>query len=127
MSNDVAVYRLKEDDPRFGMSAGDLLLCTPYFLDPGAKGTVITRITDGFNPDCNVYWGQVEKLSIDRVFELRDAAGSPLTAKQAVLDAAAYAEKHIVVDLNEAGDPCLLDGDREVTVHGWLRGRADTL
>lgn len=53
------LYRLIEDDPRMGLSAGDVLRCEPYWLDHD-KLTVIERVADGFNPECNVYRSQVE-------------------------------------------------------------------
>ena len=59
-------YVLREDDPRMGLSAGDVLLCVPYWLDPD-KLTVLGREVDGFDPRCNVYRSQVE----------RDLSGSP--------------------------------------------------
>lgn len=54
---------LREDDPRFHLSAGDVLLCMPYHLDPGTKLTVVARESDGYDPSCNVYRSQVEKGS----------------------------------------------------------------
>lgn len=130
MSATVAIYRLKEDDPSFGMKAGDLLLCTTYHLDPHVKGSVIARITDGFNPDCTVYWNQVEKLSVERAVELLAAAPAPVTARSVLMDAAADAERHLGFGTDDSGEPCLVEGDpvwgKEVTVHSWLRDRAKT-
>lgn len=54
--------RLKEDDPNFGLKAGDILEVHPYILDPSDKFTVVRRIHDGFDPSCNVYRSQVERL-----------------------------------------------------------------
>lgn len=59
-----SVYKLTGDDERFGMSAGDVLLCVPYGLDPG-KLSVICRVTDGYNPECNVYKTQVTRMNDD--------------------------------------------------------------
>lgn len=53
-----AVYRLREDDPSFHLAAGDLLLCTPYPYD--TKQTVLRRLSDGFDPNCNQYNGSLE-------------------------------------------------------------------
>jgi hypothetical protein len=53
------LVKLKEDDERFGMKAGDVLEVEPYWLDPSDKLTVIRRVSDGFDPGCNVYRSQV--------------------------------------------------------------------
>jgi len=55
-------YVLKDDDPRFGLAAGDVLVCEPYWLDPGLKLTVLYREADGLDPSCNVYRQQVHKV-----------------------------------------------------------------
>ena len=52
------VVRLKQDDPRFGLAAGDELLVKSYPYD--AKVTVLRRISDGFDPECNQYLHDVE-------------------------------------------------------------------
>ena len=54
--------RLKEDDRAFGLRAGDILEVHPYVLDPDTKFTVVQRLSDGFDPECNVYRTQVERL-----------------------------------------------------------------
>lgn len=53
------LVKLKADDERFGMKAGDILEVEPYWLDPSDKFTVIRRVSDGFDPGCNVYRSQV--------------------------------------------------------------------
>ena len=58
-------YRLIEDEPRFGLSAGDVLLCEPYWLDPDTKLTVLARESDGFDPECNVYRCEVKRIRDD--------------------------------------------------------------
>lgn len=63
------IYRLKEDDSRFKLSEGDLLLGVPYWLDPD-KVTILCRITDGFQPDCNQYRRSVEQVTDDDLFRL---------------------------------------------------------
>ena len=52
------VYRLKADDGRFGLQAGDELVCVKYPYD--AKVTVLRRLSDGFDPGCNQYLADVE-------------------------------------------------------------------
>lgn len=52
------VYRLKGNDPEFGLTAGDLLLVENYPYD--AKVSVLARIPDGYDPECNQYLGDVE-------------------------------------------------------------------
>lgn len=56
-------YRLKEDDERFGLKSGDVLICIPYFYEHDEKLSVIRRESDGFDPDCNVYRAQVERIT----------------------------------------------------------------
>lgn len=53
------IVRLKEDDTRFKLKAGDLLLVHKYAYDEG-KYTVVCRLSDHFDPECNVYRNQVE-------------------------------------------------------------------
>ncbi|MGN6128648.1 MAG: hypothetical protein ACTHON_18995 [Humibacter sp.] len=53
---------LTNDDPRMGLMAGDVLLCVPYWLDPGEKLTVVARQSDGFEPACNVYRSEVTRV-----------------------------------------------------------------
>jgi hypothetical protein len=50
--------RLKEDDSRFGLRAGDVLDVRPYSLDPRDKLMVIRRVSD--DPECSVYRSSVE-------------------------------------------------------------------
>jgi hypothetical protein len=66
-------YVLKGDDPRFGLAAGDVLVCEPYWLAPGLKLTVLYREVDGFYPSCNVYRREVDKVrgSAGRVSQVR--------------------------------------------------------
>lgn len=53
------LVKLKADDVQFGLAAGDVLEVEPYWLDPTDKLTVIRRISDGYDPNCNVYRSQV--------------------------------------------------------------------
>jgi len=52
-------YELVKDDPDFGLKAGDILECIPYHLDPQEKLTVVQRVSDGYDPECNVYRSSV--------------------------------------------------------------------
>ena len=54
------VVRMKEDDEQMGLKKGDLLEVQPYWMDPSDKFTVIRRLSDNFDPSCNVYRTQVE-------------------------------------------------------------------
>jgi len=56
-------WELLADDERFGLRAGDVLICVPYWLDPGDKLTVLRRESDGFDPSCNVYRSQVRRAT----------------------------------------------------------------
>lgn len=68
-------YVLKCDLDGFDLRAGDILVCEPYSLDPGEKGTVRYREPDLLDPGCNVYWHQVTPLDGDDgvVDEMRHA------------------------------------------------------
>lgn len=57
------VVRLLADDPRFGLNAGDELLVMNYPYD--AKVTVLRRISDGFDPECNQYLSAVEYVRVN--------------------------------------------------------------
>ncbi len=57
-------YVLHDDDPRFALRAGDVLVCKPYRLDP-VQLTVLYRESDGFDPECNVYRRQVNSVRGD--------------------------------------------------------------
>lgn len=65
-----SVWQLREDDTSFGMAAGDLLLCAPYDGDP-EKLTVVCRLSDGFDPECNVYREQVRPVTDNELFRIR--------------------------------------------------------
>jgi hypothetical protein len=52
------VFRLKSDDPRFGLREDDELVCINYPYD--AKVTVLYRKSDGYNPECNQYTRNVQ-------------------------------------------------------------------
>jgi len=58
------IVRLKEDDERFKMKKGDVLEVRPYQYDPHEKLTVIRRLSDDFDPCCNVYRSDVEVLKV---------------------------------------------------------------
>lgn len=82
-------YVLLKDDPRMGLSAGDVLACIPYWLDLQAKLTVERRISDGFDPGCNVYRCQVARRMADGELQLLrcDCGCAPRGVRQAALTA----------------------------------------
>ena len=53
-------FVLREDDPRFGLEAGDILRCVNYPWD--AKVSVLFREWDGYVPECNQYTHSVSFL-----------------------------------------------------------------
>ena len=59
------VVRLLDDDERFDLREGDELLVRKYPYD--AKVTVIKRISDGFEPECNQYYDSVEYVRLEEV------------------------------------------------------------
>jgi hypothetical protein len=52
-------YTLIDDDPEFGLNAGDVLACVPTDYDE-EKLIVVLRVGDDFNPRCSVYKSQVQ-------------------------------------------------------------------
>lgn len=58
------IVRMTEDDERFNLKKGDVLEVHTYWLDPGSKFTVVRRLSDDYDPGCNVYRSQVEVLKI---------------------------------------------------------------
>ena len=56
-----AYFRLKGDQPRFGLSKDDVLLCVNYPYD--AKVSVLSRVSDGYDPECNMYTHDVRFLN----------------------------------------------------------------
>lgn len=55
-------YVLNHPDPQFGLAAGTVLVCEPYWLDPMVKVTVLYRESDRWNPRCNLYRDQVTEI-----------------------------------------------------------------
>ena len=58
---DRMVVQLLEDDPKFKLKRGERFEAQVYWLDPG-KITLLKRLSDGFNPECNQYRGSVKIL-----------------------------------------------------------------
>lgn len=56
------LVRLKEDDIPFKLKKGDVLRVKTSGWDPYSKYHVICRVSDGYDPKCNVYKSQVEKV-----------------------------------------------------------------
>ncbi len=61
-----SIVRVKGDQPRFGLKTGDVLVVEPWQYDPDEKYTVIRRVADGFDPQCNIYRADVEYLGRTR-------------------------------------------------------------
>ena len=57
-------YELLYDDERFGLSAGDILICGPLnWAWPGEKVAVLRRESDGYEPGCTQYRVSVRHIS----------------------------------------------------------------
>lgn len=54
------IVRIIKGDPRFGTRDGDEFEAIRYWLDPRDKWTLLRRVSDGFDPDCNEYASNVE-------------------------------------------------------------------
>jgi len=58
-----AHYELLEDDPRFKLKKGDVLICSPMHPAWASdKLEVIRRVSDGYDPGCSVYRSMVKRL-----------------------------------------------------------------
>lgn len=64
--NAYSLFYLKEDDERFKLKAGDILLGCPYQYDHD-KTSVAFRISDGYRPECNQYNSSVRSLTADEL------------------------------------------------------------
>jgi hypothetical protein len=62
-------YEVLDDDERFGLKQGDVIVGVPYAFDPGhrrnpdGKVTVLWREGDDYRPGCNQYWYNLLRLS----------------------------------------------------------------
>lgn len=56
------LVKLKKDEPRFKIFAGDIFEAEPYWLDPQTKVSLLKRISDGYDPECNEYMSNVELI-----------------------------------------------------------------
>lgn len=65
----MSYWRLRVDDPTFGLNRGDVLEGEPYWLDPGGPGnpegkvTIVRRLRDGYRPACSMTWLHLDELS----------------------------------------------------------------
>lgn len=57
-SREFIVTTLTTDD-RLGVTAGEEYVAEVYWLDPG-KVTLLRRTGDGYDPECNQYWGDLQ-------------------------------------------------------------------
>lgn len=64
--NAYSLFLLKDDDERFKLKAGDILLECPYQHDPG-KTSIAFRLSDGYRPECNQYNSSIRPLTADEV------------------------------------------------------------
>ena len=63
-----SIYRLRNDDPRFGLKAGDMLVCeSMHWAWAPEKIAVKHRLADGYEPECSQYRGDVEYVSGPRL------------------------------------------------------------
>lgn len=59
------IARMRVSKPRFDLFMGDVLFVTPYKYDD-EKYTIVKRLTDDYDPMCNVYKDEVEIITADR-------------------------------------------------------------
>lgn len=57
-------YELLDDDPRFGLKKGDILICERmHWAWSREKIAVVQRESDGYDPSCSVYRNMVRHVS----------------------------------------------------------------
>jgi hypothetical protein len=49
------IVELLKSEQRFKISKGEIFYAEPYSLDPSTKVVLLSRIPDGFKPDCTEY------------------------------------------------------------------------
>lgn len=54
------VVRILKTDERLGVKEGEEYEAVTYPFDPGAKVSLLRRIPDGYDPQCNQYWNDAE-------------------------------------------------------------------
>lgn len=54
--------RILETNERLGIKKGEIYKAVRYWLDPTEKVTLLKRIPDGYNPECNQYIEEIETL-----------------------------------------------------------------
>lgn len=52
------IVEVNEDDPHINLAARERYAAIRYWLDPGAKVTLLRRVTDDYQPNCNLYLHQ---------------------------------------------------------------------
>lgn len=68
MAESARRYRLLDDDDRFGLHKGDIVVGLPYRLDPGSRTNpdgkifILYREDDGHEPGCNLYWYTLKRI-----------------------------------------------------------------
>lgn len=61
---DLSRYELLHDDPRFGLSKGDVLICeSMHWAWAPEKVAVVRRESDGYEPGCSQYRSEVRHIS----------------------------------------------------------------
>lgn len=56
------IVEIKKSDKRTGVVKGEKYEAIRYHLDPWEKVTLLKRIPDGYEPDCNEYLHNVNVL-----------------------------------------------------------------
>ncbi|NWN87094.1 MAG: hypothetical protein HLX51_00905 [Micrococcaceae bacterium] len=54
------IVKMLHDDDHIGVKAGEEYAAIRYWLDPSSKVTLLRRISDGWNPECNQYLHAVD-------------------------------------------------------------------
>jgi hypothetical protein len=60
------IVELLKSEPRFKIKKGQRFYAKPYSLDPSSKVELLSRVSDGFEPNCTEYRTNVKIVSRDK-------------------------------------------------------------
>ena len=62
VSTNMIIVRIKKTDAHTGVKKNEVYAATSYTLDPAEKVTLLRRLPDMHEPQCNQYWNNVVVL-----------------------------------------------------------------
>ena len=69
--------RILSDNPSIGIKADEVYYAERYSLDPMVKYTLLSRVSDGWNPECTIYrYKAVELTNENKMTHDEDCEGA---------------------------------------------------